>query len=54
VFVPRSFGRIVAAQRFMPQRAAEATARALGNGRVFTSDVDVDKRSGYARRAGTS
>jgi NAD(P)-dependent dehydrogenase (short-subunit alcohol dehydrogenase family) len=54
VFVPRSFGRVVAAQGFMPQRAREATARALGNGRVFTTDVDVDKRAAYARRAGTS
>jgi short-subunit dehydrogenase len=54
VFVPRSFGRVVAAQRFMPQRVAEATARALGNGRVFTTDVDVDKRTAYARRTGTS
>jgi hypothetical protein len=26
----------------------------LGNGRVFTSDVEVDKRAAYARRAGTS
>jgi short-subunit dehydrogenase len=54
VFVPRSFGRVVAAQRFMPLRAREAAARALGNGRVFTTDVEVDKRKAYARRAGTS
>ena len=54
VFVPRSFGRVVAAQRLMPQRLAEATARALGNGRVFTTDVEVDKRAAYARRTGTS
>jgi short-subunit dehydrogenase len=54
VFVPRSFGRLVAAQRLMPLRAREATARALGNGRVFTTDVEVDKRAAYARRAGTS
>jgi short-subunit dehydrogenase len=54
VFAPRSFGRVVAAQRFMPLRAREATARALGNGRVFTSDVEVDKRTAYARRTGTS
>jgi short-subunit dehydrogenase len=54
VFVPRSFGRVVAGQRFLPQRMAEATARALGNGRVFTTDVEVDKRTAYARRAGTS
>jgi short-subunit dehydrogenase len=54
VFVPRSFGRVVAAQRFMPLRAREATARALGTGRVFTSDVETDKRTAYARRTGTS
>jgi short-subunit dehydrogenase len=54
VFVPRSFGRVVAAQRLVPQRVAEATARALGNGRVFTTDVEIDKRAAYARRTGTS
>jgi NAD(P)-dependent dehydrogenase (short-subunit alcohol dehydrogenase family) len=54
VFVPRSFGAIVATQRFMPLRAREATARALDNGRVFTTDVEVDKRTAYARRTGTS
>jgi NAD(P)-dependent dehydrogenase (short-subunit alcohol dehydrogenase family) len=54
VFVPRSIGRAVTAQGFMPLRAREATARALGNGRVFTSDVEVDKRTAYARRTGTS
>jgi len=54
VFVPRSIGFMVATQRLMPQRVSEAFGRALGAERVFTSDVDVDKRSGYARRAGTS
>jgi len=54
VFVPRSFGVVLTTQRFLPQRVSEAMARAMGNGRVFTSDVDVDKRSGYARRTGTS
>jgi NAD(P)-dependent dehydrogenase (short-subunit alcohol dehydrogenase family) len=54
VFVPRSIGRVAAAQRFMPLRAREATGRALGTGRVFTSDVEADKRTAYARRAGTS
>jgi short-subunit dehydrogenase len=54
VFVPRSFGRVVAAQRLVPQRVAEATSRAMGNGRVFTTDVEIDKRAAYARRTGTS
>ena len=54
VFVPRSIGRVVAAQRLMPQRVTEAMGRAMGTGRVFTSDVEVDKRTAYARRAGTS
>jgi NAD(P)-dependent dehydrogenase (short-subunit alcohol dehydrogenase family) len=54
VFVPRSFGGALAAQRLMPLRATEAMARALGSGRVFTSDVEVDRRTGYARRTGTS
>jgi short-subunit dehydrogenase len=54
VFVPRSLGVAVATQRFMPQRMAEAMGRASGKGRVFTSDLEVDKRTEYARRAGTS
>jgi short-subunit dehydrogenase len=54
VFVPRSIGVAVATQRFMPRRVAEAMARASGKGRVFTSDVEVDKRTAYARRTGTS
>jgi short-subunit dehydrogenase len=54
VFVPRSIGAAVAVQRLMPQRMTEAMGRALGTGRVFTSDVERDKRAGYARRSGTS
>jgi short-subunit dehydrogenase len=54
VFVPRSLGVAVATQRFTPRRVAEAMARASGKGRVFTSDVEVDKRTAYARRTGTS
>lgn len=54
VFVPRSIGGVVAVQRLLPQRVTEATGRALGTGRVFTSDVDVDQRTAYARRTGTS
>ena len=54
VLVPRSIGATVTGQRLMPLRVAEALGRALGTGRVFTSDVEVDKRRAYARRAGTS
>jgi short-subunit dehydrogenase len=54
VLVPRSIGATVTVQRVMPLRVAEALGRALGTGRVFTSDVEVDKRKAYARRAGTS
>jgi NAD(P)-dependent dehydrogenase (short-subunit alcohol dehydrogenase family) len=54
VFVPRSFGVVATAQRLMPQRVTEATGRALGTGRVFTSDVETDERTAYARRTGTS
>jgi short-subunit dehydrogenase len=54
VFVPRSIGRAVAVQRLMPRRVKEATGRAAGANNVFTTDVDVDKRTAYARRAGTS
>ncbi len=54
VLVPRSIGATVTGQRLMPLRMAEALARVLGTGRVFTSDVQIDKRKAYARRAGTS
>jgi len=54
VFVPRSFGVVMSTQRHLPQRVSEAIGRALGTGRVFTSDVEVEKRKGYARRTGTS
>jgi short-subunit dehydrogenase len=54
VFVPRSIGRIATVQRLLPQRVTEATGRALGTSSVFTTGVDVDKRTAYARRTGTS
>jgi hypothetical protein len=43
-----------AQRRLMPQGVAEALGRVLGTGRVFTSDVEADKRTSYARRTGTS
>jgi NAD(P)-dependent dehydrogenase (short-subunit alcohol dehydrogenase family) len=54
VVVPRSIGVVASAQRLLPQRVAEALRRALGTGRVFTSDVERDKRATYGRRTGTS
>ncbi|MGO9507514.1 MAG: SDR family oxidoreductase [Mycobacterium sp.] len=54
VVVPRSIGITVAAQGLLPQGLAEALGRALGTGRVFTSDLRPEKREGYARRTGTS
>jgi short-subunit dehydrogenase len=54
VIVPRSMGVTVSAQRFMPQRVSEAIGRFLATGRVFTSDVEAEKRTSYARRTGTS
>ena len=54
VFVPRSFGVVMSTQRYLPQRVSESIGRALGTGRVFTTDVEVEKRKGYARRTGTS
>jgi NAD(P)-dependent dehydrogenase (short-subunit alcohol dehydrogenase family) len=54
VVVPRSTGVVASTQRFMPQRVSEALGRFLGTGRVFTSDVEVDKRAMYAQRTGTS
>jgi hypothetical protein len=47
-------GATVTGQRLTAPRVAEALGRALGTGRVFTSDVEVDERKAYARRAGTS
>ena len=54
VFVPRSIGIVISAQRFMPQRVSEAIGRALGTDRVCTSDLRTDERAAYARRTGTS
>jgi short-subunit dehydrogenase len=54
VFVPRSMGIVISAQRFMPQRIAEAMGRALGAERVCTTDLQTDKRTAYAKRTGTS
>ena len=54
VVVPRSMGVVVSTQRLMPQRVSEALERLLATGRVFTSDVEVDKRTSYVRRTGTS
>jgi len=52
--VPRSVGVVASAQRLLPQRVSEALGRASGAGRVFTSDVERDKRASYAQRTGTS
>jgi short-subunit dehydrogenase len=54
VVVPRSMGVVASTRRLMPQRVSEALEGLLGTGRVFTSDVEVDKRTSYARRTGTS
>lgn len=54
VVIPRSLGITLSAQRLLPRGASEAMTRALGGGRVFTTDVQADKREGYARRTGTS
>jgi short-subunit dehydrogenase len=54
VIVPRAMGVIVSSQRFMPRRVSEALGRALGAERVFTSDVEAEKRKAYTARTGTS
>jgi short-subunit dehydrogenase len=54
VFVPRSIGVAISAQRLMPRRVSEALAQALGTDRVCTTDLEADKRAAYARRTGTS
>jgi hypothetical protein len=47
-------GVMVSTQRLMPQRVSELVGRLLGTGRVFTSDLQPEKRRAYARRTGTS
>lgn len=54
VVVPISMGVMLSGQRLMPQPVAEAIGRALGTDRVFTSDLEPDKRAAYNRRAGMS
>lgn len=54
VIVPPAMGMLVSAQRLMPQPVSEAMGRAVGTDRVFTSDLDTDRRKAYARRTGTS
>jgi NADP-dependent 3-hydroxy acid dehydrogenase YdfG len=54
VIIPGSIGITVSLQRLMPRQLAEAMGRALGTGRVFTSDVQAGQREAYARRTGTS
>jgi short-subunit dehydrogenase len=54
VAIPRSLGITISAQRLMPRALAEALGRALGSGRVFTSDLQPEKRTAYSRRTGTS
>lgn len=54
VAIPRALGATVWAQRLMPIRLAEALGRALGTGRVFTSDLRRDQHDVYTRRTGLS
>lgn len=54
VAIPRSLGLTVWAQRLMPLGVAEALGRALGSGRVFTSDLQRDQHDIYTRRTGLS
>ena len=54
VAIPRSLGATVRAQRMLPLGFSEALARALGTGRVFTSDFQRDQHDVYTRRTGLS
>jgi short-subunit dehydrogenase len=54
VAIPRSLGATVWVQRLMPIGLAEALSRALGAGRVFTSDLQRDQHDVYTRRTGLS
>lgn len=54
VAIPRSLGATLWAQRLMPIGLAEALGRALGTGRVFTSDLQREAHDVYTRRTGLS
>lgn len=54
VAIPRSMGLALSAQRLLPLPVGEALGRALGTGRVFTSDLRPEERKAYARRTGMS
>ena len=54
VVVPRSMGFVLQSQRMLPRRVSELVGRVLGTGRVFTSDLQPEKREAYAKRTGTS
>jgi NAD(P)-dependent dehydrogenase (short-subunit alcohol dehydrogenase family) len=51
VRVTKTAGAIIASQKFMPRALAEGLNRVLGGERLFTDDVDVEKRSVYEARA---
>jgi NAD(P)-dependent dehydrogenase (short-subunit alcohol dehydrogenase family) len=51
VAVTRSAGAVTASTKFMPRGASEALRRALALDRIFTDEVDVQKRKSYEERA---
>jgi hypothetical protein len=51
VRVTKTAGALSAAQKFMPRSVVEGLTRVLGGERVFTDDVDVDRRKAYETRA---
>jgi NAD(P)-dependent dehydrogenase (short-subunit alcohol dehydrogenase family) len=51
VRVTRAAGAMIASQKFIPRVLSEAFNRALGGERVFTDDVDVERRKAYESRA---
>lgn len=54
VAIPRSLGATIRLQRLLPMGVAEALGRALGTGRVFTTDLRREEHDVYTRRTGLS
>jgi NAD(P)-dependent dehydrogenase (short-subunit alcohol dehydrogenase family) len=51
VRVTKLAGAISASQKFMPRSVSEGLNRVFGGERIFTDDVDFDKRKAYESRA---
>lgn len=54
VYVPRSFGVLLTAQRFLPRAVAEAANRLMGGESAVLRDSDLDARHAYHERISRS